>query len=285
MDRVAYLVNSTPAYYYMLPLHFTLVRRYAPFMTHLFLATEVPDHPICVQVAKDHGVTLIALEQKDAGFLASRAAALQQLSLSGQFLYVLPVQEDFLVDRTPDLGAMAEAITIMEDSQGLIASARLMPCPGPKGAPMPSRPLWAGVTPTTDEYGFTFQATLWSLEACCAWYMGIMRLLEEGWPVASTPPEQRKHIEIRINIAENADGQKFFWTFFKGRRQVHIGWVRAGPWSNAVYLSPWPYRPTAIVQGRLEPWASELGQREGVPLIKPASTIAPESVQERGRGY
>jgi hypothetical protein len=47
---------------------------------------------------------------------------------------------------------------------------------------------------------------------------------------------------------------------------MHVGWKRAGPWSNAVYMSPWPYRPTAIVQGRLEPWAAELGKREGVPI-------------------
>jgi hypothetical protein len=289
MDRVAYLVNSTPAYYYMLPLHFTLVRRYAPFMEHLFLATEVPEHPICVQVANEHGVTLIPLDKKDAGFLASRATALTQLSLSGKFLYVLPVQEDFLIDRVPDLGSLAEGLTILEDSQGLIASARLMPCPGPKGAPMSSRPLWGGLMPSTDEYGFTFQATLWSLEACCAWYAALMGRLEEGWPAASTSPEQRKHIEIRVNIAENADGQHFFWKFFKARKQVHIGWIRAGPWSNAVYMSPWPYRPTAIVQGRLEPWAEELGRREGVPLVSEEKSVRSigtiGSMYEVGRGY
>jgi hypothetical protein len=96
MDQVAYLVNSTPNYYYLLPLHFTLVKRYAPFIEHLFLATEVPDHPICEEV-KEMGVTLIPL--KRPGFLDSRAEALQQLSLSGKFRYVLPVQEDFLIDR------------------------------------------------------------------------------------------------------------------------------------------------------------------------------------------
>jgi hypothetical protein len=35
-------------------------------------------------------------------------------------------------------------------------------------------------------------------------------------------------------------------------------------------LCPWPYRPTAIVKGRLEPWAEELGRREGFNL-KPAA--------------
>jgi len=286
MDRVAYLVNSTPAYYYLLPLHFTLVRRYAPFMENLFLATEVPEHPICLQVAKDHGVTLIPLDQADAGFLASRAAALTQLCLSGRFLHVIPVQEDFLVDRVPDFGALVEGLMILEEAQGFIASARLMPCPGPKGARMPSRPLWAGITSLTDEYGFTFQATLWSLDACCMWYQALVKKLEEEWPVAMTSPEQRRNIEIRGNFAENAEGQKFFWKFFKERRQVHIGWGRAGPWSNAVYLSPWPYRPTAIVQGQLESWASELGKREGAPLSVPLSkSSSVDSVHEIGRGY
>jgi hypothetical protein len=53
-----------------------------------------------------------------------------------------------------------------------------------------------------------------------------------------------------------------------------------------VYLSPWPYRPTAIVQGRLEPWAAELGKREGVPLIVPVSKSGSiDSIHELGRGY
>lgn len=254
-------------------------------MENLFLATEIPEHPVCAEVAKDHGVTLIPLDSKDAGFLASRAAALTQLSLSGKFLHVIPVQEDFLLDRVPDLGALVEGLAILNDAQGLIASARLMPCPGPKGAPMASRPLWAGITSLTDQYGFTFQATLWSLDACCAWYMALVKKLEEEWPVATTSPDQRKHVEIRGNFAENSEGQQFFWKFFKERRQVHIGWVRAGPWSNAVYLSPWPYRPTAIVQGRLEPWASELGLREGVPLVRPAPTNPVISTHDTGRGY
>jgi hypothetical protein len=285
MDRVAYLVNSTPEYYYLLPLHFTLVRRYAPFMKELFLATEVPEHPVCLEVAQEHGVTLIPLAQEDAGFLASRAAALKQLCLSGKFTYVLPVQEDFLLDRVPDLGALVEGLSMLEDSQGLIASARLMPCPGPKGPLMASRPLWSGITSTTDEYGFSFQATLWTLDACYAWYEALTAKLEAEWPIATTSPQHRRHIEIRGNFAENAEGQQFFWRLFKGRRQVHIGWGRAGSWPNAVYLSPWPYRPTAIVQGRLEPWAAELGLREGAPLVKPVRTPPVGSTHEIGRGY
>ena len=285
MERVAYLVNSTPAYYYLLPFHFTMIKRYGVFMENLFLATEVPDHPICQQVNKEFGVTLIPLDTKHAGFLESRAAALRQLSLTGKFTFVLPVQEDFILERDPDFGALVEALTIMGDSGGLIASARLMPCPGPKGPTLPSRTLWAGLTSKTDEYGFTFQATLWTLDACCAWYMALAARLEEGWPAASTSAEQRKHIEIRANFAENADGQHFFWKFFKARQQVHIGWVRVGPQPNAVYLSPWPYRPTAIVQGRLESWAQDLARREGVNVSQPTTLEPMTSLYDFGRGY
>jgi hypothetical protein len=281
MEKVAYLVNSTPAYYYLLPLHFTLVRRYAPCMKHLFLATEVPSHPICAQVAKDHGVTLIPLDPSKAGFLDSRAAALQQLK--GKFEYVLPVQEDFLIDRIPDVNSILDAITLIRDSQCIIASARLMPCPGPKGPVLTTCKEWAAVTSATDEYGFTFQATLWSLDACIAWYSALTEKLEKDWPMATTSVDQRRLIEIRANFAENAEGQQFFWTFFNARKQIHIGWMREGPWSNAVYLSPWPYRPTAIVHGRLESWAEELGKREGVPVK--ADTVQMESIRELGRGY
>ena len=46
----------------------------------------------------------------------------------------------------------------------------------------------------------------------------------------------------------------------------HLAWPRTGSWSNAVYLCPWPYRPTAVTRGNLEPFAKELFQREGVKL-------------------
>jgi hypothetical protein len=259
MDKCAYLVNSTPKFYGLLPLHFTLVKRYAPWLDMpMFLATEQPDNPICQQV-KEMGVELIPLKESEAGFLDSRAVALQQLSLTGRFTMVLPMQEDFLLEREPDPNGIMEAIGLLRES---CASVRLMPCPGPGGSTLKNFPDWALITPVTDTYGFTFQATIWRLDACMKWYRALCNKLEDEWPRATTPPDQRRHIEIRANFAENTEGQRFFWK----QGGVHVGWKRAGPWSNAVYMSPWPYRPTAVVQGRLEPWAAELGQREGVPI-------------------
>jgi hypothetical protein len=267
MNKCAYLVNSTPKYYYLLPLHFTLIRRYAPFVSFpLILATEEPEHPICKQVSEEFGVEILPLKKEEAGFLDSRAAALRQLALTGRFLFVLPMQEDFLLDRIPDWGCFTEAVSILESSKNIIASVRLMPCPGPNGPPMESMPIWAGITSTTDTYGFTFQCTLWRLDACLDWYRALTAKLEKEWPRDVTPKDMRTEIEVRRNFAENAEGQRFFWKFFTERKQTHIGYIRVGAWSNAVYLSPWPYRPTAIVKGKLEPWADELAKREGVKL-------------------
>ena len=206
------------------------------------------------------GVELIPLRAEEAGFLDSRAAAIQHLCLTGRFTMVLPMQEDFLLERDPDPNALLEAVKLLRDS---CASVRLMPCPGPGGPTLKNAQDWAQITPETDTYGFTFQATMWRLDECMKWYRGLCRALEDEWPRATTPPDQRRHVEIRANFAENADGQRFFWK----HGGLHVGWIRAGPWSNAVYMSPWPYRPTAIVQGKLEPWAAELGRREGVPIV------------------
>jgi hypothetical protein len=130
-----------------------------------------------------------------------------------------------------------------------------------------AKPTWASILPTTDQYGFTFQATLWSLDACTQWYKALCARFEEKYPAATTDPADRRKAAVLTNFAENPDGQRFFWKFFEDRGQIHLGWIRAGGWSNAVYLSPWPYRPTAIVQGRLETWAEELGRREGLPFL------------------
>jgi len=266
MDTCAYLVNSTPKYYGILPLHFTLLKRYAPHLPFaLFLATEEPNHPICKQVADKFGVKLIPLEKAQAGFLESRVYALMHIAKMGRFKTVMPIQEDFLLDRCPDLVSIDDAIEMI--SEGKCVSARVMPCPGPGGPRLNSESEWAFITKDTDPYSFTFQATVWDLDACLHWYNALCIKLEREWPLATTPPDQRRHIEIRANFAENPEGQRFFWEFFKVRGGDHIGWIRAGKWSNAVYLSPWPYRPTAIVQGKLEPWAVELGQREGVPIV------------------
>ena len=74
---------------------------------------------------------------------------------------------------------------------------------------------------------------------------------------------EKNRIAIKVNIAENADGQRILKELSDS---LHISVIRQYPHPNAVYLCPWPYRPTAVVQGVLQPWAIELAEREGFQL-------------------
>ena len=257
MSKLAYLVNSTPKYYGLLPLHFTLLKRYATNLQFtMFLATEIPDHTICTDLQK-MGVQLIPILPEESGFLESRRAALRVLYDIG-YHHVLPMQEDFLLEGCIMIDEVNEAVTML-DLYTDLASVRLMPSPGPV---QQTTDKWASLVKGLDSYGFTFQATLWQTWDCLQFYSMVCEMLEQQFPKATTAPEKRRHAEIRSNMAENVIGQGFFWNLEKR----HLAWKRAGPWSNAGYLCPWPYRPTAIVQGVLEPWAIELGKREGVPI-------------------
>ena len=254
--RCAILVNSTPAYFYILPLFFKLLRRYAPGLRwDVILATEVPDHSICKQVERDSAVKIVVIPEESKGFLESRLAALKQIALD--YDYCLPLQDDFLLEMPMDLGAFANIIAYM-DTHMSVVSARCMPCPGPSEDSEYALPGWKTITKKTDPFGFTFQATLWKIRPLLAWYGRICGKL------TLLPPEKRKTVELRENIAENAIGQEEFWTWSDEKDYEHVAYERAGPWPNAVYLSPLPYRPTAIVRGRLEQWAQELAKREGI---------------------
>jgi hypothetical protein len=268
-NRLAILVNSTPKYYYLLPLFVELLYRYGGIlqMPDVVLATEVPDHPAIKALKAAHeDLIVLQIPVAEAGFLDSRAAALRILRAGGEYDYVLPLQEDFLLDRAPDWQAIDLAVLPYLE-KGDVASVRLMPCPGPQRR-QSDKAAWWELDRGADTYGFTFQATVWRLDACADFYAAMCERLERMAPRATTPPARRIELEVRANFAENADGQRFFWEFFAARGQRHLAWRRAGPWPNAVYLCPWPYRPTAIVRGRLEDWARDLAKREGVPLAE-----------------
>ena len=162
MERndVCILINSTPKYYSILLLQVGLLRRYAPRLKwRLFLATEVPDHEICRRLVKDFGVELVILDTKDSGFLESRAAGVR--GLPSEITYVLPLQDDFILDREPMYDMLDEACKILDMDRN-VASLRLTPCPGPaKEDPLynPGK-VWKILT-DNDDMVFTYQATLW----------------------------------------------------------------------------------------------------------------------------
>ena len=253
-ENIAYLLNSTPKYYYILELHIVLLQRYGCTWP-IFLATEKPEDPMCILLRDKYNVNILTLEEENASFLKSRKRALELLP--EKYVYVLPMQEDFLLERTIDENAIKEAgLMLYLDSP----CVRLMPCPGPNNSNPDCGVSWKMIT--HDTYKFTFQATLWNKLDCLLWYS---TLVEEVEKQTFESDFERNIFEVRNNIAENAIGQALFAKLFEKR--TLIGYTRKYKAPNAVYMCPWPYRPTAIIKGVLQPFARELAEREGVKII------------------
>jgi hypothetical protein len=265
---VCLLLNSTPKYFYLLPLQLTLLRRYAPFLQWpVYFATEVPDHPIAKQLETQFQVKLLTLPKEKEGFLESRDTALHMLP--PEILYVLPLQEDFLMDRTPDKKALSDALFIL-DTDRTVSSLRLMPCPGPHE----SDPLYVNDKPwrilgSQDTYIFTYQATLWRKYDLQTYFSSLLTSIQKDFAQQKTL--DKKYLALTSNVGENHYGQKVLKQCLQNT--LHLCWPRAHQNPNAVYLSPWPYRPTAVTRGQLEPFAEELFRREGVKFERPTANM------------
>lgn len=263
MERsdVCILINSTPKYFYLLPLQLTLLQRYAPHLKWpIYFATEALNHPITLKLIVEFHVKIISLSNSQAGFLESRQAALQKLP--SNILYVLPLQEDFLLDRKPDYSALSDALFIL-DTDRIVSSLRLTPCPGPQPSDLlyAKEKVWR-ILSDSNEYIFTYQATLWRRMDLQMYYNELLSQISKTNKTASD--SEKKQLALVHNVGESAFGQKILQKTLP--HTYHLSWPRQGPWSNAVYLCPWPYRPTAVTRGTLEPFAKELFEREGIKL-------------------
>ena len=172
----------------------------------------------------------------------------------------MPMQEDFLLERFIDEKAIEESFIILENSS-LIISIRYMPCPGPKEINSSYNKRWKYIDKQYDTYLFTFQATMWKKNKCLDWYTQIVKAVELKDPLGF---DQQLKIEVHDNIAENAEGQRIFSSLFTNK--IILGYIRNHKYPNAVYMCPWPYRPTAVIKGVLQPFAIELASREGINI-------------------
>lgn len=254
-NDVAYIINTTPKYFYILDLHLTLLSRYAQNMKWpIYLATEDFDNSIIKNISKKYNVNIIHLEEKYSSFISSRKRILELLPNS--IKYVLMMQEDFLLEHFINEREIEKSLELMDENQ-LIISARYMPCPGPSEKNLQYNDNWRFISREHDVYVFCYQATLWRKKECLEWFT----ILENKvLSIYINNSKERNNYEIRYNIAENSEGQLLFSLSFPSK--LHIGYKRSHSFPNAVYMCPWPYRPTAIVQGKLQPFAIELAERE-----------------------
>jgi hypothetical protein len=267
MDRqdIAYLVNSTPKYYYLLPLHFALLRRYgAACKWPVYIASEVPTDGTLLKCKEEFSLNILPLEDKDKYFLESRLAAVKALPPS--IKYIFPIQEDFLLQARPDEAAIEEALNIL-DTDASVTSIRLMPCPGPRNE---AKCYKSSVYRFLGEhFMFSYQATIWRREQYCLYFASLLEFPENvmstRMPEGLTPDQQKKWFQVDFNIAENKFGQQKFKELLGN--STLLAYPRAHIKPNAVYLCPWPYRPTAVEKGKVGEWVYEFAEREGYPLL------------------
>ena len=227
-----------------------LIRRYATGLKWpIYLASAgLDDEKKAMMMAA--GVHVMEQGPENGDFLESRIEALRILRES--FSFVLLLQDDFFLDRAPNYDALEETVRMMTENPEIVCT-RLMPCPGPTGDVVLGK--WKEIV--VDPYCyFSFQAGVWSIP----W---LMRFFEEvvrrATPLMTKYPQySRNQFWLLVNPCETGVGTDVA-VELGGR---FVGWPRAGRWSNAVYLSPWPYRPTAIEKGVIQPWATEMLKRE-----------------------
>jgi hypothetical protein len=261
------LVNTTPKYMKYAEVQISCIRRYAGALDNvpIFLATELTGaNSYVARILAQKNTHHIHLQPNESGFLESRIAAVNYIL--NEFDFILPLQEDFWLDRAPDLRLLMNALYIMEtDTQ--VKSIRLMPSPGPSSEDKSysNSNTWI-ILSEKDTYRFTFQATLWRGSLYLEFFNILLDQAKRDFMVTGQPPSEWATFCIRMNVAENYRGQKLFFDTCMGPGRVHLSVLRADARPNAVYLAPWPYRPTAVVQGYLEPWAKEFAEREGFLL-------------------
>lgn len=268
------LVNTTPKYMQFALLHIACIRNYADLLVKdrktnnleqipIFLATELTAENEYVKRALAlPNVFLLHLQDSESDFLESRIAAFQYLD---EYKYILPLQDDFWLDRAPNYALLDEAIEIMDTDQ-TVQSIRLMPSPGPHPADLDyMSEIYSGrwkLLSESDTYRFTFQATLWRTKPYVIFLQTLVELEKPLFAKYKQPVSWSKYC-VTVNIAENTEGQALFKRLCMSPESKHLSIERQGAHANAVYKAPWPYRPTAVVHGALQPWAKEFMEREG----------------------
>jgi hypothetical protein len=259
--RTAIVINTCPKYFYLLDGLCGLLRRYSNGLNWpVYLATEVPGDPAVISAVVKHKLQLITLNSSAADFFSSRFMALEELPQDIQ--YVLPIQDDFFVER-PGLNvtALEDAVRLL-DTYPELQSFRLMPCPGAKGTETLPGSNWRILKAELGDMLFCYQATIWRRETYRSFLLAMIRLTEEACGEAKPGSLEWSRYAVNMNPAETQIGQDALQRIC-GPRAIHCCWARVGAWANAVYQCPFPYRPTAVVKGVFQGWAKELLQREG----------------------
>jgi len=253
------LINTCPKYKQFAINQCILIRRYAKDLKWpVYLASSELTQEEIKQLKLLHILIIAQTPEENLDFVESRIHALKILEKKHEF--VLLLQDDFMLDRDIDYASLSETILMMIYNRN-IPCVRLMPCPRPTGPVFKEK--WQLIDPEEECY-FSFQAAIWSTSWVRRFFEAVIIKSEPLYKQYTEYTNYtRNQFWLYKNPCEREIGCEVAKELLAGGH--FVGYPRAGNWSNAVYLSPWPYRPTAIEKGVVQEFAKELLQREGLP--------------------
>ena len=226
MKNTAIFISSTPKYSFIWDTFFTLLRNNwenCPYPIY-FISTGDTEY-----LTEKYNINIEKIE-KDLGFLESYRYLCQKYK--EKYSHFILLQEDYLIEKKVNQKTLDEYEKILFEKEN-IGFIRTMPCPGPKGEKRRFGDIELRKINKNEDYSFCFQSSFWNLE-----YFFDFTKIPKNSPSGS----------------ENFLAKKMR----RCRKKENWGFIRPFKESHAVYESPIPYRPTAIVKGKLQGWAKKL---------------------------
>ena len=236
----AIIISSTKKCAYIWITFFSLLfKHWSDCEYPIFFTSDDDENNNLEKLKNKFNINILKLE-KDLGFMPGYEYILN--NIKDKYTNAIFLQDDFLIEKKVDSEFIKKCVKIME-SDSNIGYIRLMPCPGPKGKKIKYGDITLGEIRNNGllpGFSFSNQAAIYNIEFLSKIiskidYNPIEHPFHKAWGFER---ELTKKLE-------DFDNQL-------------LGFIRKSPNANSVYDSPIPYRPTAIVGGKLEEWAKKL---------------------------
>ena len=224
-ENTAIFISSTPKFSFIWDTFFTFLRKHwtdCPYPIY-FVSEGNPDY-----LKDKYNINVEKLE-KDLGFLEGYRYLCNKYR--NKYHNFILLQDDFLIERSVNQPLISKYEKIMYENEN-IGFIRMMPSPGPKGERKMFGDIELGKIRKKENYSFSYQTSVWNLD----------------YFYDFTAPSKFRWDDLNMSRKMRTDRSgKENWGFIRPFKE----------W-NAVYESPIPYRPTAILKGKVMDWAKHL---------------------------